>query len=117
MVKLGMRAALFATTLALAGAAAAQAITMNGVARSVSLMRAMAADCPDVIPEEAQKFADAFLEVGHKSYGQARFDAELAAELPRRAQEVQAAGVAAWCAAQRANQLGLGNRQIFRSPG
>jgi hypothetical protein len=116
MDKVGMRAALIAASLALVGPAAAQAITMNGVARSVSLMREMGANCPDVIPEEAKKFADAFLEIGHKSYGQARFDAELAAELPRREQEMRAAGVPAWCAAQRANQLGLGNRQIFRSP-
>ena len=116
MDKVGMRAALIAASLALVGPAAAQAITMNGVARSVSLMREMGANCPDVIPEEAKKFADAFLEIGHKSYGQARFDAELAAELPRREQEVRAAGAQAWCATQRANQLGLGNTQIFRSP-
>ena len=116
MNAIGLRAAAFAASLALAGPAAAQAITMNGVARSVSLMRDMAAYCPDVIPAEAQKFADAFLAVGRESYGQAQFDAELAAELPRREQEMRAAGVPAWCAAQRANQLGLGNRQIFRSP-
>ncbi len=116
MDKLGMRAAVFAASLALAGPAAAQSITINGVARSVSLMREMGADCADVIPEEAKKFESAFLEIGHKAYGQARFDAELAAELPRRKQEVRAAGLAAWCAAQRANQLSLGNRQIFRSP-
>ncbi len=116
MDKVRMRAAIFAASLALAGPAAAQSITMNGVARSVSLMREMGADCPDVIPDEAKRFESAFLEIGRKTYGQARFDAELAAELPRRQQEVHAAGVAAWCAAQRADQLGLGNRQIFRSP-
>ena len=110
------RAAALAATVALVGPAAAQSITINGVARSVSLMRDMAAYCPDVIPAEAQKFADAFLEIGHKSYGEAKFDAELAAEMPRREQEVRAAGAAAWCATQRANQLGLGNSQIFRSP-
>ncbi len=116
MNPLAPRAAAFAAALVLAGPAAAQAITMNGVARSVSLMRDMAAYCPDVIPAEAQKFAEAFLEIGHKSYGQAQFDAELAAELPRRDEEVRAAGASAWCATQRANQLGLGNTQIFRSP-
>jgi hypothetical protein len=116
MNTIGVRAAAFVASLALAGPAAAQAITMNGVARSVSLMRDMAAYCPDVIPAEAQKFADAFLAVGRESYGQAQFDAELAAELPRREQEVRAAGAQAWCATQRANQLGLGNTQIFRSP-
>jgi hypothetical protein len=108
--------ALAVAALALAAPASAQTITMNGVARSVSLMRAMSTYCPDVIPEEAQKFAAAFLDAGHSAYGQARFDAEVAAELPRRDAEVRAAGAAVWCAAQRATQLSLGNRQIFRSP-
>ena len=109
-------AAVVVAALTIAAPAAAQSITINGVARSVSLMRAMATDCPDVIPEEAQKFAAAFLDAGHSAYGQARFDAEVAAELPRRDAEVRAAGAAAWCAAQRATQLSLGNRQIFRAP-
>ena len=100
----------------IAAPAAAQSITMNGVARSVSLMRAMATYCPDVIPEEAQKFAAAFLDAGHSAYGQAPFDAEVAAELPRRDAEVRAAGAVGWCAAQRTTQLSLGNRQIFRHP-
>ena len=109
-------AAVAAAALTIAAPAVGQSITMNGVARSVSLMRAMAAYCPDVIPAEAQKFAAAFLDAGHSAYGQPRFDAEVAAELPRRDAEVRAAGAAAWCAAQRATQLSLGNRQIFRAP-
>jgi hypothetical protein len=108
--------ALAVAALALAAPASAQTITMNGVARSVSLMRALAADCPEVIPEEAERFEQAFIEAGRSAFGQAKFDAEVAAELPRRDAEVRAAGAAAWCAAQRATQLSLGNRQIFRNP-
>ena len=89
------RAAALAATVALAGPAAAQSITINGVARSVSLMRDMAAYCPDVIPAEAQKFADAFLEIGHKSYGRALNSTPSSRpRLPRREQEVRAAGAA-----------------------
>ena len=79
-------------------------------------MRALATNCPDVIPAEANKFVSAFLEYGLASYGQAAFDAEVAAELPRRQQEVNAAGAVAWCATQRTQQLSLGDTQIFRSP-
>jgi hypothetical protein len=111
---LGTRVGALALSLALAGPAAAQAITIAGVARSVSLMRDMAAYCPEVIPAEAKRFENAFLAVGRQSFGQAAFDAALAAELPRREQEVRAAGAPAWCASQRANQIGLGDTQIFR---
>ena len=116
----GMRLAI--VSLLLAGAiapAAAQGITIDGVARSASLMRELGTTCAgtfDVDRDIAGRYEKAFVEAGEKSYGKAAFDRALAQEYPRRAREVRAAGSDRWCAEQRDRMraLGSGGAELFR---
>ncbi len=110
-----MRGAGVAAILAaLIAPATAQNITMDGVARSASLMRLLVESCPDIDRDVGNRYVNAFREAGEKSYGKQAFDRTLARELPRRAQEVREAGASAWCAAQRARMLGMGGAALFR---
>ena len=99
--------------VALAFPAAAQDINMTGVARSVTLMRYIGSHCPDASADAARRYEAAFLDVGHSAYNPRAFDAAVAAEMPRRAAEVKAAGAAAWCATERAQMAKAGDKQLF----
>jgi hypothetical protein len=113
-----MRGALVA--LAIAGAttpASSQSITMDGVARSASLMRQMAQSCAvqfDVDRDMAARSEKAFVQAGEKAFGRKRFARALAKEYPRRAAEVKQADPATWCAEQRQLVIELGGEALFR---
>jgi hypothetical protein len=89
----------------------AQNISVNGVARSVSLFLMLAKHCPKANVVIAARYGMAFNDVGLKSFGKAAFNRELAKERPRREAEVRNTGAAKWCAhhIDRAERMGVKN--------
>ena len=94
-------------------AAFAQNITINGLARSASLMEALRRNCDNVNGDIARRYQSAFTEVGRKTFGAATFDEELTRELPRRLNEVREQGVQRWCAVQTVQQKKNGATDLF----
>lgn len=84
--------------------AAAQEITMNGIARSASEFNALRVFCSEqfsVNAERAQKYEQMYINVGVQSFGEMKFRAELSQEYARRYKEVEITRSAQWCAYQR----------------
>lgn len=99
-----MRVALVAIWLAALAPAAAQEVTIEGVARSASLMRQILDVCGppfDVDRDLAERTRRAFVQAGESAYGKAKFDAVQKDEDERRAREARAMGSDRWCAAQK----------------
>lgn len=101
----------------LAQTAAAQDVTMDGLARSASLMRQIEQSCAvdfDVDVDLARRAQAAFAQAGEKAFGKARFDRALEVEYARRAEEPRSAGVDRWCADQRERLMDLSGSKLFR---
>ena len=91
--------------------------TMDGVARSASLMQTIGDVCPplmDVNKALAERYARAFVETGEQAYGKANFTPAMAAERKRRAAEVKAATPESWCIEQRDRLKPMGGAELFR---
>jgi hypothetical protein len=102
----------------LAGQAIAQDITLNGVARSVSLVNAIY-HCRQYYPIDTallERFDRAFNDVGEKAAAREGRDwpAILRAEIQRRHNEVVATGLQVWCSYQREIPQ---NKQFFKRKG
>ena len=113
----GLRAAFFLAACAAAAPVRAQDVTIVGVARSVSLMRQIVATCGtafDVDADLASRAEKSFVQAGEKLYGGKAFDAAVAAELQRRAEEVRTTGSDRWCADQRERLKDMPGKKIFR---
>ncbi len=111
----------FAVLLAPAALARAQKSepepTMDGVARSASLMREIGAACPllmEVNTELAERYVSAFIESGEQAFGKADFDTALEAEYARRAAEVKQKTPESWCLDQRARLRDMGGADLFK---
>ncbi|HMN73458.1 MAG TPA: hypothetical protein PKA55_16475 [Rhodoblastus sp.] len=91
--------------------------TIDGVARSASLMRQIAEACPplmDVNTDLAERYVQAFEETGEQAFGKEAFQKKLAAEYERRAAEVKAKTPESWCLDQRARLKDMGGGDLFR---
>jgi hypothetical protein len=100
-----------------AQAAAAQPVTIDGLARSVSLMRVMIETCAqggDLNVDLARRSERAFVEAGERAFGKKNFTRALEKEIPRRAGEAAEAGPEAWCAEQRQVVIDSGGEALFR---
>ncbi|MDE2361974.1 MAG: hypothetical protein KGM42_04780 [Hyphomicrobiales bacterium] len=92
-------------------------MTIDALARSASLMHQIVSTCAtgfDVDADLAARAEKAFLQAGEKLYGSATFDAAVAAELQRRADEARTTGSDRWCADQRERLRGVPGQKIFR---
>ncbi|MFO1169219.1 MAG: hypothetical protein U1E19_14125 [Rhodoblastus sp.] len=90
--------------------------TMDGVARSASLMQTIGDVCPplmDVNKALAERYAKAFVETGEQAYGKGKFAPAMAAERARRAAEVKAATPESWCIEQRDRLKPMGGAELF----
>jgi uncharacterized protein YifE (UPF0438 family) len=104
--------------LLVAGQATAQDITLDGVARSVSLVNAIY-NCGQYYPVDTallERFDRAFNNVGEKAAATEGRDwqAILRAEIERRHKEVVATGEKVWCQYQREIPQ---NKQFFKRKG
>jgi hypothetical protein len=104
--------------LLVAGQAIAQDITLDGVARSVSLVNAIY-HCRQYYPIDTallERFDRAFNDVGEKAAAREGRDwpAILRAEIQRRHNEVVATGLQVWCSYQREIPQ---NKQFFKRKG
>ncbi len=91
--------------------------TIDGIARSASLMRQIGEACPplmDVNVELAERYMfSAFEETGEQAFGKEAFEKKLAAEYERRAAEVKAKTPESWCLDQRARLKDMGGADLF----
>jgi hypothetical protein len=97
-------------------ACAAQETGIVAIARSASRIQLIQDTCGRffrIDKDRADAYRLAFLEIGNKSHGEAAFAKALREELPRRRQEVAAAGPKSWCAGQRDRLRDIGIRDIF----
>lgn len=91
--------------------------TIDGVARSASLMATIGEACPllmDVNTALAERYAQAFVAAGEQAVGKPAFARKLAAERARRATEVKAKTPESWCLDQRARLEQMGGADLFR---
>ena len=91
--------------------------TIDGVARSASLMRQIGEACPplmDVDKDLAERYVQAFEQSGEQAFGKEAFQRKLAAEYERRAAEVRAKTPESWCLDQRARLKDMGGGDLFR---
>ena len=106
-------------SFALAAEAGAQQdapATIDGVARSASLMRQIGEACPllmDVNRDLADRYLQAFVETGEQAFGKAAFQKALATEYARRAAEVKARTPESWCLEERARLKDMGGGALF----
>ncbi|MDP4593818.1 MAG: hypothetical protein NWT00_04515 [Beijerinckiaceae bacterium] len=110
-----MRKTMFLALLVLTGLASpviSQSVSLDGIARSVSLFAKLAKHCPSANVIIAARYGMAFNDVGTKNYGKARFDREVAKEMTRRENEVLQTGKAEWCEKQIAGAERLGLKNI-----
>jgi hypothetical protein len=112
------RIAVAIAALLVAGQAIAQDITLDGVARSVSLVNAIY-HCRQYYPIDTallERFDRAFNDVGEKAAVREGRDwpAILRAEIQRRHNEVVATGLQVWCSYQREIPQ---NKQFFKQKG
>ena len=113
---IALSASLAAQTQAFAQKSAA-APTIDGVARSASLMQTIGEACPllmDVNKDLAERYAKAFVATGEQAVGKQAFDKKIAAERGRRAAEVKAKTPETWCLDQRARLEKMGGGDLFR---
>lgn len=108
-----MRALAIGLALCCASPALGQSITAAGVARTVSSYYFVGIHCRDYFPvntEQLSKVTEASLDLGTARFGAETMRVHVAAEIPRRAKEVEATGPQAWCTYQRAamREKGLG---------
>lgn len=90
--------------------------TIEGVARSASLMRQIAEACPllmDVNKELADRYVQAFVETGEQAFGKEAFQRRLASEYGRRAAEVKRKTPESWCLDQRSRLKDMGGGDLF----
>lgn len=90
--------------------------TIDGIARSASLMRQIGEACPplmDVNKDLAERYVQAFEESGEQAFGKEAFEKKLAAEYERRAAEVKAKTPESWCLDQRARLKDMGGADLF----
>ena len=95
---------------------AADAPTIDGVARSASLMRQIGEACPllmDVNKELAERYVQAFVETGEQAFGKEAFQKKLADEYERRAAEVKKKTPESWCLDQRSRLRDMGGADLF----
>ena len=119
-----MRKTIFLLTigasLALAAEAGAQQdapATIDGVARSASLMRQIGEACPllmDVNKDLADRYVQAFVETGEQAFGKDAFQKKLAVEYARRAAEVKKQTPETWCLDQRSRLKDMGGADLFK---
>ncbi len=91
--------------------------TIDGIARSASLMATIGEACPllmGVNKALAERYAEAFVASGEQATGKAAFARKLAAEKARRAAEVKAKTPESWCLDQRARLEQMGGGDLFR---
>ena len=100
-----------------AGAQKAEpAPTIDGVARSASLMHQIGEACPllmDVNKELADRYVQAFVETGEQAFGKEIFQKKLASEYERRAVEVKKRTPESWCLDQRSRLKDMGGGDLF----
>lgn len=90
--------------------------TIDGVARSASLMRQIGESCPllmDVNTELAERYVQAFVETGEQAFGKDVFQKKLASEYERRAAEVKKKTPESWCLDQRSRLKDMGGGDLF----
>ena len=90
--------------------------TIDGVARSASLMRQIGEACPllmDVNKELADRYVQAFVETGETAFGKETFQKKLASEYERRAVEVKKRTPESWCLDQRSRLKDMGGGDLF----
>ena len=90
--------------------------TIEGVARSASLMRQIGEACPplmDVNKELADRYVQAFVETGEQAFGKEAFQKRLASEYERRAAEVKKKTPESWCLDQRSRLKDMGGGDLF----
>jgi hypothetical protein len=112
------RAAIVTAAMLIAGQAIAQDITLNGVARSVSLVNAIY-NCGQYYPVDTallERLDRAFNDVGEQAAAKEGRDwqAILRAEIERCHKEVVATGLQSWCSYQRGIPT---NKQFFKRKG
>jgi uncharacterized protein YifE (UPF0438 family) len=112
------RTAMAIAALLVAGQAIAQDITLDGVARSVSLVNAIY-NCGQYYPVDTallERLDKAFNDVGEQAAAKEGRDwqAILRAEIERRHNEVVATGLQVWCSYQRRIPT---NKQFFKRKG
>jgi hypothetical protein len=112
------RTAVAIAALLVAGQASAQDITLDGVARSVSLVNAIF-NCRQYYPIDTallERFDRAFNDVGEEVAAKEgeNWRAILRAEIERRHYEVVATGLQVWCSYQREIPT---NKQFFKRKG
>lgn len=91
--------------------------TIDGIARSASLMATIGEACPllmDINKALAERYAQAFVASGEQAVGKPAFARKLAAEKARRAAEVKAKTPESWCLDQRARLEQMGGGDLFR---
>ncbi len=91
--------------------------TLDGVARSASLMRQIGESCPplmDVNKDLAERYVQAFVETGEQAFGKEAFQKKLEAEYERRAAEVKGKTPENWCLDQRARLKDMGGGDLFK---
>ena len=99
-----------------AGAQQDAPATIDGVARSASLMRQIGEACPllmDVNKDLAERYHQAFVETGEQAFGKAAFQKALATEYARRAAEVKARTPESWCLEERDRLKDMGGGALF----
>jgi hypothetical protein len=97
--------------------AAAQQITADGVARSISANFYMRTTCPRFFKVDvpmATKIAADTLDLGSQLFDPVQFKNTVAAELPRRGSEVVATGAQPWCIYQRTVMTSTGLGFLFK---
>jgi hypothetical protein len=97
--------------------AAAQNVTVGGMARSYSASFFMRTVCPKFIRVNvafAQRYGGDILDIGSTTFGKPEMKDAVAKEIERRRNEVAATGESAWCSYQRASMIGDGLNELFR---
>lgn len=90
--------------------------TIEGVARSASLMHQIGEACPplmDVNKDLADRYVQAFVETGETAFGKEAFQKRLESEYARRAAEVKKKTPESWCLDQRSRLKDMGGGDLF----
>jgi hypothetical protein len=105
-------AAITVTAGLILSAGAANAQSLDGVARTVSAIIAVKSACGKIMAvdqEKLTKYGSGIIHHGKELYGNDQFSRALAADIERRRAEVDVTGAPQWCNYQRAyfDKLGL----------
>src|SRR6476646_2787231 len=104
------------STSAIAQSQSEPRLTIEAIARSVSLFTAVSTVCSQVSRmdlDKANRYKQVYLDVGIKGFGKERFQAILLAENARRSKEVEITGRAHWCMYQQGSLEKLGVHDVF----